>query len=444
MSEAIFGQSRSRMSLRSCGLLLYRKESPRMLSQEENDLLTRVGPQTPMGELMRRYWIPAAFTHQVAQPDCPPVRVRLLGEDLVLFRDSQGRLGLLAERCPHRTASLFFGRNEQGGLRCVYHGLKFDVGGNCIDLPCVPQLAASQKANVAAQLKAKAYPCLERGEVVWTYMGPAQSRPPFPELEWTLVAPSQRYATRHIQECNWLQALEGGFDATHLTFLHGGESDASRRIVATLYEVIPTDFGYVVGTGRDPGNGRIMWNMNVMLMPFHKIISSIPHAAHVWAPIDDENTMLYSIDFHPARPFTEEELARSKSGLGIHTENLPGSDHAVRNRANDYLIDRALQASGQSYTGMTGFGTQDCAIQESMGAIAERAAEHLLACDAAIVKIRRLLLQALKDRAAGKPLPGMRPESYRVRSGRFEAPKEVPFAQAMEQHVRRDTPMAAE
>ena len=415
-----------------------------MLPQDENELLTRVGPGTAMGALMRRYWIPAAFSHQLPKPDGPPIRARLLGENLVLFRDTQGRVGLLDERCPHRTASLFYGRNEENGLRCVYHGLKFDVEGACVDLPCVPQMSDAHKANVQKQLGVKAYPCVERGDVVWTYMGPAEKKPDFPDLEWTLIPASQRYATRHIQECNWLQALEGGFDATHLTFLHGAESDPTRRIVASLYEVIPADFGFVVGTGRDRGDGTIMWNMNVMLMPFHKIISSIPHAAHVWAPIDDENTMLYSVDFHPARALTEEDLARSKAGLGIHTENLPGTDHAVRNRANDYLIDREQQASGESYTGMKGFGTQDCAIQESMGPIADRTAEHLLACDAAIVKIRRLLLQTLKDHAAGKLLPGMDPASYRVRSGRFEAPKGVPFVDAMAQYVRRDTPIAAE
>jgi phthalate 4,5-dioxygenase len=415
-----------------------------MLSHHDNELLTRVGPGTAMGALMRRYWIPAAFSEQIAKPDGPPVRVRLLGEDLVLFRDSSGRVGLLDERCPHRTASLFFGRNEQNGLRCVYHGLKFDVAGSCVDAPCVPQLSEAQRANVQKQLAAKAYSCLERGGVVWTYMGPVEHKPEFPDLEWTLVPEAQRHATRHIQECNWLQGLEGGFDATHLTFLHGSEGDASRQIVATLYEVIPTDFGFVVGTGRERSDGIVMWNMNVMMVPFHKVISSIPHGAHVWAPIDDENTMLYSVDFHPARPLNEADLARTKAGRGIHTENIPGTDRAVRNRANDYLIDRALQASGKSYTGIKGFGTQDCAIQESMGPIADRGLEHLLACDAAIVKIRRLLLQLLKDHEAGKALPGTDPLSYRVRSGRFEAAKGVPFADAMEQFVRRDTPIAAE
>jgi phenylpropionate dioxygenase-like ring-hydroxylating dioxygenase large terminal subunit len=325
-----------------------------VLSKEDNDRLTRVGAGTPMGTLMRRYWIPAAFSHQIAQPDGPPIRARLLGENLVLFRDSQGRIGLLEERCPHRTASLFFGRNEENGLRCVYHGLKFDVEGNCVDVPCVPQSSDAQIRNIKAQLKAKSYPCVERGEIVWAYMGPPELKPEFPDLEWTRVPPAQRYATRHIQECNWLQGVEGGFDATHLTFLHGGEAEPSRRIVPVYYEVMPADFGFIVGTGRDPGNDIIMWNVNVMLMPFHKIISSIPHAAHVWAPIDDENTMLYSIDFHPTRPLTDEDLKRSKEGRGIHTENAPGTDHAVRSKANDYLIDRALQASGKSFTGMQG------------------------------------------------------------------------------------------
>ena len=277
---------------------------------------------------------------------------------------------------------------------------------------------------------------IERGGVVWTYMGPPEHKPEFPDLEWTRVPQSHRFATRHVQDCNWLQGLEGGFDATHLTFLHGGDAEPSRRMVATLYEVIATDFGFVVGTGRDPGNGSIMWNLNVMLMPFHKIISSIPAAAHVWAPIDDESTMLYSVDFSQDRPLTETDLVRSQEWRGIHTENIPGTDHAIRNRHNDYLIDRALQASGASMTGMKGLGTQDCAIQESMGPIADRTREYLLATDTAIVKIRRLLLQALDNHAAGKPLPGMRSESYRVRSTRFEAPKGERVVDTMLERVR--------
>ncbi len=411
-----------------------------MLSKADNELLTRVGAGTPMGELMRRYWIAAAFSDAISKPDSPPLRVRLMGENLVLFRDSKGRIGLLDERCPHRTASLFYGRNEESGLRCVYHGLKFDVTGACVDLPCVLGNVETAKNSI----RVKAYPCIERGDVVWTYMGPPELKPEFPELEWTQIPKAQRYVTRHVQECNWLQGLEGGFDATHLTFLHGGDVEKSRKVVPSYYEVLPTDFGFVVGTGRDMGTGSIMWNVNVMLMPFHKIISSIPHGAHVWVPIDDETTMLYSVDFHPSRPLTEDDLQRSKDGRGIHTENIPGTDHTLRTRANDYLIDRALQASGASYTGMKGLGTQDCAIQESMGPIADRTAEHLLASDAAIVKIRRLLLQTLRDHAAGKPLPGMNPASYRVRSMRCEEPKGTPFGETMIERTRIDALQAAQ
>jgi phthalate 4,5-dioxygenase oxygenase subunit len=410
-----------------------------MLSQTDNELLTRVGAGTPMGELMRRYWIPAAFSHQIAKPDGPPVRVRLMGERLVAFRDTQGRVGLLDERCPHRTASLFFGRNEDCGLRCVYHGWKFDVAGNCVDMPSEPKGGGFQ-----SRIKTKAYPCLERGGLVWTYMGPPEHKPEFPDLEWTRVADSQRHVSRHIQECNWLQGLEGGFDSSHLTFLHGGAADKDIVIIPTRYEVVPTDFGFVAGTGRELETGETLWAANVMLMPFHKIIASALHAAHVWAPMDDENTMLYSVDFHPARPLGDEDLARSKEYRGIHTENIPGTDRAIQNKDNDYLIDRALQSSGRSFTGMRGLGIQDCAIQESMGPVADRTIEHLGVSDTAIVKIRRLLLQTLKDHAAGKPLPGTNPASYRVRSARYKAPKGASFADTMDRHVRIDALVAAE
>jgi phthalate 4,5-dioxygenase oxygenase subunit len=325
-----------------------------MLTREENEVLTRVGPSTPMGALMRRYWTPVAYAHQIDKPDGPPIRVRLMGEDLVAFRDSAGQLGLIDERCPHRTASMFFGRNEESGLRCVYHGIKFDVAGNCTDIPCLPPgTDPAQIEKIKSTMRIKSYPCIERGGVVWTYMGPPENRPAFPELAWIDLPDSHRHATRHVQECNWLQGIEGGFDAPHLTFLHKGPGrEPTRRVVPSLYEVMAMDFGFIVGTGRDLGDGAIHWNVNVMLMPFHKIISSIPHAAHMWVPIDDETTMLYSIDFQPDRPFTPADLERSTSFNGIHVENLPGTDHATMNKSNDYLIDRALQASGRSYTGM--------------------------------------------------------------------------------------------
>jgi nitrite reductase/ring-hydroxylating ferredoxin subunit len=405
-----------------------------MISREDNERLTRVGPGTPMGALLRRYWIPAAFSGRVAKPDSPPIRVRLLCEDLVLFRDSDGRVGLLDEHCPHRNASLFFGRNEECGLRCVYHGLKFDVEGRCVDAPSEPE-----DSNVRNEVRVKAYPCLERAGLVWAYMGPPEHKPDFPDLEWTRVPEAQRYISRHVQECNWLQGLEGGFDTPHLTYLHSGDVKLYKT-VATRYEVIPTEFGFVVGDGREVESGDVLWNVNVMLMPFHKVILARPISAHIWTPIDDENTMLYSIDFNPQGPFTDEELTKQKSWNWLHTENVPGTDVAIRNKSNDYLIDRALQASRKSYTGIVGIGAQDCAIQESMGPIVDRSTEYLLFGDVAIVKIRRLLLQTLKDHAAGKPLPGMDPASYRVRSATFEAPKAAPFTETMWPRVRLDPP----
>ena len=410
-----------------------------MLSREDNERLTRVGPGTPMGALMRRYWIPAAFSHQIAEPDCPPIAVKLLGESLVAFRDTEGRVGLLDERCPHRTASLFYGRNEECGLRCVYHGWKFDVAGNCVDMPSEPPGSAFQH-----KIKVTAYPCVERGGLVWTYMGPVEFRPEFPDLEWTRIPDSHRYVTRHIQECNWLQGLEGGFDSSHLAFLHGGAAEGRVTTVPTRYEVVPTDFGFVVGAGREAKADETFWTANVMLMPFHKIIASVPPGAHVWAPIDDENTMLYCVDFRPDRALTEDDLARSKSSEGIHTENIPGTDWTVQNKANHYLIDRELQASGRSFTGIKGFGVQDSGIQESMGPIADRTMEHLGVSDTAVIQIRRLLLQTLEDHAAGEKLPGTDPASHQVRSSRFTAPRERSFAETMERHIRLDAPIAAE
>ncbi len=402
-----------------------------MLSKEDNERLTHVGRGTPMGELMRRYWLPACFSQQIGTPDGPPVRVKLLGERLVAFRDTIGRVGLIDERCPHRTASMYFGRNEECGLRCVYHGWKFDVNGACVDLPSEPPGSTLQR-----KVSITAYPCVERGGVVWTYMGPAEQKPEFPDLEWTLVPESHRVVTRHVQECNWLQAFEGGFDSSHLAFLHGGSVESSVRSVPSRYEVIPTDFGFVVGTGRDLGPGMINWTANVMLMPFHKIIGTTPIGAHVWTPIDDENTMLYSVEFNSERPLSEEDLARTRDYHGIHTENIRGTDRAIANKDNDYLMDRALQASGNSYSGMRGLGVQDCAIQESMGSIADRTIEHLGVSDTAIIKIRRLLLQTLKDHEQGKPIPGIDPWSYRVRSARFNAPIDASFAREMEAYVR--------
>lgn len=413
-----------------------------MATHEENELLVRTGPGTPMGTLMRRYWIPALFSDALAEPDCAPVRVKLLNENLVASRDTQGRVGLFDERCPHRNASLFFGRNEEDGLRCVYHGWKFDIEGNCVDMPSEP--AESSYKN---RVKAVAYPCLERGGIVWTYMGPPATKPGFPELEWTRVPANQRYATRHLQECNWFQAFEGGFDTSHLAFLHSSESKGTGLGPPRYYEIVPMPFGFVSGSGRDLDDGGTSWTANVMAMPFHKVISRQPGidppiGAHAWVPIDDENCMIYSIEFHPDRPLEDKEMEPSKNWLFIHAETLPGSDRCVRNLDNDFMIDRALQKSGKSWTGLKGFGIQDCGIQESMGRISDRTREHLGTSDTHLIKLRRLMLRTLAEMAQGVEPPGLDPLSYRVRSAAFSLPRGKVFETEVFEHLRTDVAAA--
>ncbi len=412
-----------------------------MLSREDNELLTRMGPGTPMGNLMRRYWIPALFSDQLPEPDCAPVRVKLLSEKLVAFRDTEGRVGLLDERCPHRTASLFFGRNEECGLRCVYHGWKFDVEGHCVDLPSEPW-----DKDFKRKIKITAYPCIERGGLVWAYMGPPELKPEFPELEWALVPTSHRYVTRHIQECNWLQALEGGFDVSHLSFLHRGTADSpdgSPFPLTTLYKAVTTESGFVAGNGRDLGGGKTFWATAIMFMPFHKLIPTSPFGAHVWVPVDDENTMNYSVEYWPDRALSDDELKDSKAFRFIHPELLPGSDRAVLNHDNDYQIDRTLQKSGKSYTGIYGLGIQDCSIQESMGPIADRSIEHLGVSDTAIIKLRRLLLKVAKDFSKGVEPPGLDAAGYGMRAMRFTLPPSQEFEDGMNEHVRIRPPVLA-
>jgi phthalate 4,5-dioxygenase oxygenase subunit len=407
-----------------------------VLTRAENERLTRTGRGSPMGELMRRYWIPALFSEKLPKPDCPPLRLTLLGEKLVAIRDSTGRVALFDERCPHRGASLFFGRNEEGGLRCVYHGWKFDSSGACVDMPSEPA-----ESNFKNKVRITAYPCVERGGVVWAYMGPLDLKPGEPSFEWALVPQSHRYATRHLQECNWFQGLEGGFDMSHLPLLHRGDTTGGNRALPTMYETVWTDFGFASASGRKLPDGRVLWLVNLMLMPFHKVITPIPGGdhpigVHMWVPVDDGNCMIWSIEYRPDRPLSGEEMERSRNGLYVHAECLPGSDRAVQSRDNDYLVDRELQASGRSYTGIRGLGMQDCGIQESMGPIADRSRENLRASDLHIVHLRRGMFRALERFAEGAAPAGLESASHRVRSASFTIAENAPLEPVLEERLR--------
>src|SRR5215472_15260196 len=186
-----------------------------MLSKEDNELLCRTNAGTPMGELFRRFWLPALLPSELPTPDCDPIRFRILGEDLVAFRDSKGTPGFIQNNCPHRGASLFFGRNEEAGIRCVYHGWKFDTSGTCVDMPNEPA-----ESDFRAKVTAVAYPCVERGGLVWAYMGPPDKRPEPPDLEFTLVPDSHHYVTKYPLDCNYMQGMEGELDSSHVSFLH--------------------------------------------------------------------------------------------------------------------------------------------------------------------------------------------------------------------------------
>ncbi|HLG73911.1 MAG TPA: Rieske 2Fe-2S domain-containing protein [Chloroflexota bacterium] len=417
-----------------------------MLTREENDLLTQTNRGTPMGDLMRRYWTPALFSEQLPEPDCAPLRVRLLGEDLVGFRDSSGRVGLLGQHCPHRGASLFFGRNEECGLRCVYHGWKFDVSGQCIEMPNEPP-----ESNFKHKIQAAAYPCVERGGIIWTYMGPPDLKPGEPEYAFCQVPPSQRFATRHTQECNWLQALEGGQDTAHVPFLHLGDRVIDRdregdvmewmpKGIKFHYEPTPAEYGLLIGQKRSLDADRDSWTLTPFLMPWYKVISPLrPDGLigyHAWVPIDDEHCMAWSIEYHPSRDITEDELEEARSYRHIHLENIPGTDTTVWNAGNDYGIDRTLQRSRRSFTGIWGVGLQDTAMQECAGPIYDRTTEHLGTSDVPLIAMRKCLLDAVR----GGELLGLDPASQHAKCGSVVVPKGTPFLDAADHagYVKRE------
>ena len=406
-----------------------------MLTRELNEFLTRTGPGTPMGELFRRYWIPALLDSELRERDGPPVRVKLLGERLIAFRDSEGQIGVIDEFCAHRGVSLWFGRNEECGLRCPYHGWKYDVNGQCVDLPSEPGERVRNRINL------KSYPAVELGGVIWVYMGPTGQRPPLPNFEWVHLPASHRVTTKRWQESNYLQAVEGGIDSSHVSFLHRGDlaTDPFHRNTAgakfakstkTTFHILDCAGGLIIGARRDADPGNYYWRITQWIMPWYTLIP--PYAGnalngHAWVPMDDENCMAWSMTFHPTQPIPEKHVALIKDGNGVHAELIPGTFRPVANRTNDYLIDRAKQKNGRHYSGVRGLAMQDASIQESQGVIADRSKEHLVTTDRAIVAARQRLIKAGEDLQKGGKAPGLSPEDQLVRSASFVIPVEAEF-----------------
>jgi len=396
-----------------------------MLSREDNERLVRVGRGTPTGELFRRYWQPACLSSELAEPDCPPIRVRLLGEDLIAFRDTKGRVGLVEAYCPHRRAPLFFGRNEECGLRCVYHGWKFDVEGNCLDLPSEPETSPMK-----AEVKLPAYPVVEKAGVIWAYLGPKEKMPAPPDYEWTRAPATHRFVSKTYEQCNYLQALEGGLDTAHSSFLHNLKlSDKlafRQRDRAPNLEVERTDYGYYYVSTRKAGADGSYVRVYHYVMPFQQMRGGVQGLlygsnsrpkldGHLWVPIDDEQTNVYNWCYSadPAWPISEDMAEEFEHHSGRGKDDLiPGTFKLKRNPSNDYLIDRDVQRT-TTFTGIDGVNTQDFAIQECMGPITDRSKEYLGTTDRAIVTLRRMLLEAVAAAARGETPPGADPATHR-------------------------------
>jgi phthalate 4,5-dioxygenase oxygenase subunit len=411
-----------------------------MLTKEKNELLTRTGPDTPMGRLMRCLWIPAMTAAEVPAPDEPPVRLTLLGEPLVVFRDSEGRIGVLDEHCPHRGASLFFGRNEQAGIRCVYHGWKFDVDGHCIDMPTEPA-----ESTMRCKVRARAHPAKEAGGVLWVYMGEAMPAPPLPAFEW-LGLPSDRvYVSRWEQDCNYAQAMEGELDSAHVGFLHRrvDRIDADDRALtgrffrddtAPLWKIEPTPSGLMACNGRRVDGGQRYWRLNQFLLPFFTMVPPHPADAQLvrmWVPMTDERCWVLCVTFRPDRALGEQEITAWRNGDNSHRRVIPGTTRPTERLDNDYLIDRAAQKT-ISFTGIAGVRAQDAMVTETAGPIADRTREHLGSSDRAVIAMRRTLIDAataLSSRGE-QPVGPACPHLYAVRATSAMLPEGMDPAQS--------------
>jgi phthalate 4,5-dioxygenase oxygenase subunit len=409
-----------------------------MLSKADNELLVRNGPGTPMGTLYRRFWAPVMLASELGGPDSPPVRVNVMGENLVAFRDTNGKLGLLDAYCPHRRANLFWGRNEEAGLRCVYHGWKFDVTGQCVDLPNCPE-----GPTLKNKVRTTAYPAMERGGIIWAYMGPADKIPPFPEAEVFNAPASHRHIVKIKTRGNFAQMQEGDVDSSHVSFLHSSVDNSllsdSRVNPNTFVDKSPrwftmdTDYGLMLSAQRTVDDQTFQWRVNQWLMPFCTLIAGapgVPMLAQLRCPIDDEHSFLFRVIASPDRPLTDAERKDFETSGVFVPELEPGTDRMVENLENDYLIDRDKQRS-HTYTGIKSIVAQDLAISEDQrGPIADRSSELLTSSDRAIIALRRRLLTTVKNLMNGiEPPEASNAKAYRVRPGDFMLPRDVPVVE---------------
>ena len=434
-----------------------------MTTNAENETLTQVGAGTPMGDLMRQYWLPAAKSDELAA-DGDPMRLMLLGEKLIAFRDSSGRVGVMDHRCPHRCASFFFGRNEEDGIRCVYHGWKFDVHGNCLDMANVPP-----HQDFKHKVKAKTYKAEERNGLIWVFMGDQDNVPELPEIEATLIPDAEMEIGFHQRECNWLQAIEGEIDTSHVGLLHYGNLDSStfpkdgirKYSVANRapeYITEETDYGFMYGAHRPADEGNLYWRVAHLMFPFWALppvnVIESNFMARAYVPMDDTHTMILVMVIKND-PYGRE--VRAIPGGSMDLEYEPNSTdwygrwRLTANAGNDYMIDRDVQRE-ETYTGIHGIVVQDHAINEGMGPIVDRTFEQLAPSDMMINRVRRMLIKAARIHAKDgtAPVSASDPHVYHgIRSGQYVAPAELNWLDAYakiiaDNPVRYPLPDAAE
>jgi phthalate 4,5-dioxygenase len=416
-----------------------------MLKQEENELITRVGPGTPMGNLMREYWVPAMLSSEVPTPDSDPVRVLLLGEKLIGWRDTNGKVGLTANHCPHRGASLFFGRNEEAGLRCVYHGWKFDTAGNCIDMPNEPA-----ESDFRTKVKAVSYPTQERGGIVWTYMGPRATPPPMPDLEGNMQPNAEQFVRATQLQSNWLQIMEGDIDTTHVGFLHYGGLSADDQIPGSFsefqlrektahFEVIDTEGGAAYGARKPAGPDQVYWRIAQWCFPFYSFtppgVLGTKKGGNARVPMDDYHTLTFSMVSGRNTPAQTNSNINIRGTMQPNTTDWYGRFRPEQELANDFKIDREAQRQNKGssgYTGISGIAMQDAAMTGSMGAIYDRSKEHLGTTDAMVIRVRRRLIAAVQAHMNhGVVPPGVDdPQAYRVRSGGVFLPPDADWVES--------------
>ena len=409
-----------------------------MLTREVNELLTQTGAEAPMGQMFRQYWIPALLASELPENDSPPVRAKLLGERLIAFRDSKGRYGLMDEFCAHRGVSLWFGRNEEGGLRCPYHGWKYDHTGQCVEVP-----SEAVDSGFCEKIKLRAYPLVKVGDVLWTHMGDPASRPPLPAWEFCNVPDAQTFSSKRWQESNWLQAMEGGIDSSHVSFLHSGSLKTDPLFKGAkgnkynegdkkpVFEVVDAAGGLFIGARRNAEEGHYYWRITPWVMPSFTMVpprGDHPVHGHFWVPIDDENCWAWSFDYHPTRALSAEERQSMIDGYGVHNQYVPGTFRPRQNKDNDYLMDRDAQRRNDTYSGVWGIAMQDASLQESMGPIVDRTKENLVSTDNGIIMARHRLKRAVTAfMKTGATPPGVDPAHQKVRSVAAVLPKDAPF-----------------